>query len=95
MDVSFTTVKAVAPPAVIVRVSEPSVKLSLSKVTEMVATPLELTTALPLNAPPETSAALTPDRVYATEVPEATFVVVRVKVAVEPSLTGVLDDNNR
>jgi hypothetical protein len=30
-----------------------------------------------------------PDRVYGTDVPEAKFVVVRVKVAVEPSLMEI------
>ena len=80
-EVSFTTVDAVAPPAVTVSVSEPSVSKSFSSDTEIVATPLELTTAFPLSEPPDTSAALMPERVYATDVPEATFVVVNVKVA--------------
>jgi hypothetical protein len=69
------------------RVSAPSVSESFKSVTEIVATPLELTTAFPLSDPPDTSAALMPDSVYGTEVPDATFVVVRVKVAVVPSLT--------
>ena len=83
-------VEALAPPAVTVNISAPSVRESLSSVTEIVATPLELTTALPLSEPPDTSAALIPERVYGTDVPEVTLVVVRVKVAVEPSLTLVL-----
>ena len=56
-------VDADAPPVVIVRVSAPSVRTSLTKVTEMVARPLELMTALPVNRPPEISALLTPDKV--------------------------------
>ena len=60
---SFTMVDADAPPAVIVRVSAPSVITSLTKVAEMVARPLELMTALPVNRPPEISALFTPDRV--------------------------------
>ena len=55
------------------------------------ATPLELTTAFPLSEPPDTSAALMPDRVYGTDAPAATLVVVYVKVAVEPSLTEELE----
>ena len=86
----MTTVDAVAPPAVTVNVSAPSVSKSFSSVTEIVATPLELTTALPLSERPDTSAALIPDRVYGTDVPEATLEVERVKVAVEPSLTDEL-----
>ena len=83
----MTTVDAVAPPAVTVKVSVPSVSESFSSVIEIVATPLELITALPLSNPPDTSAALIPERVYGTAIPAATFVVVRVNVAVEPSLT--------
>ena len=60
---SFTTVDAVAPPAVTVRVSDPSVRASLTSATEIVAEPLESITAFPLNAPPVTSAALTPESV--------------------------------
>jgi hypothetical protein len=56
----------------------------------MVAVPLEFTVAVPLNNPPVISAALTRDKVYETEVPEATFEVVSVKVAVDPSLTLLL-----
>ncbi len=81
------TVDAKAPPAVTVRVSAPSVRASFKSVTVMVAVPLELTTALPLSEPPITSDALMPESVYGMEVPEATFVVDRVNVAVEPSLT--------
>ena len=55
--------EAVAPARLIVRVSDPSVKTSFVKVTEMVARPLELMTALPVNRPPEISALLTPDKV--------------------------------
>ena len=81
---------AVAPPAVTVSVSEPSVSKSLNSDTEIVAKPLELTTAFPLNEPPNTSAALMPDRVNGTDVLVATFFVVSVKVAAEPSLTEEL-----
>ncbi len=42
--------------------------------------------ALPVSSPPVMSAALIPETVYGTEVPDATLVVVRVNVAVEPSL---------
>ena len=94
-DVSLTIVDTVTPPAVTVRVSDPSVSESFKSTTEIVAIPLELTTALPLSEPPDTSAALIPDRVYGTDVPDATFVVVSVNVAVEPSLIEGLDDNNR
>ena len=62
MEVSFTTVDALAPPAATVNVSAPSVNLSLSRVADMVAAPLELTTAVPLK-PPWTSAAETPESV--------------------------------
>ena len=88
------TVDAVAPPAEIVNVSGPSVRASFKRVTLMVAVPLELTTALPFSAPPATSAALMPERVYETEVPEATLVVLRVKEAVEPSLTEVVFEDS-
>jgi hypothetical protein len=49
--------EAVAPPAVILSVSAPSVSNSFSSATEIVDNPLESTTALPLSAPPHTSAA--------------------------------------
>ena len=87
MEVSLTVVDALAPPAVTVRVSAPSVKLSLIRFTDMVATPLELITAVPLK-PPETSAAETPESVYGTAAPAGTLVVESVKVALEPSLTS-------
>ena len=54
------------------------------------AFPLELIITVPNNAPPVTSAALTPESVYSTDVPAATFVVDKVNVAVEPSLTEEL-----
>ena len=60
---SLTTVDAVAPPAVTVSVSAPSVSESFKSVTEIVAIPLELTTAFPLSEPPDMSAALMPERV--------------------------------
>ena len=92
MEVSLTTVDAVVPPAVTVKVSVPSVSESLSSVTEIVATPLELTNALALSDPPDTSPALIPERVYGTAVPEGTFLVTSVKIIVSPSLTEeVLD----
>ena len=59
----MTSKEAVAPATLIVRVSDPSVKTSFVKVTEIVARPLELMTALPVNRPPEMSVLLTPDRV--------------------------------
>ena len=62
MVVSFTTVAALAPPAVTVNVSLPSVKLSFSRVADIVATPLEFTTEVLLK-PPETSAEETPESV--------------------------------
>ena len=89
-EVSLTTVDAVAPPAVTIKVSAPSVWESLNSITEIVATPLELTIAFTVSDPPDKSAALMPDSVYGTDVPAATFVVVNVKVAVEPSLTEEL-----
>jgi hypothetical protein len=88
--VSLTNIDVVALPAVMVSVSTPSFNESLSSVTEIVATPLELTTALPLSEPPDMSAALMPESVYGTDVPEARFVVIRVKVAEDPSLTEEL-----
>ena len=60
LEVSLTIVDAVAPPALTVKVSDPSVSESFKSVTEIVAMPLELTTAFPLSAPPETSALLMP-----------------------------------
>ena len=89
-DVSLIVIEALAPPAVTVSVSMPSVTLSAAMPTLIVAVPLELTTAVPVRRPPVMSAAETPDKVYGTDVPEATLVVVRVKVAVEPSLTEAL-----
>ena len=86
----MTPVDAVALPAVIVSVSVPSVSKSFSSDTEIVATPLALTVALPLSKPPDTSAELMPERVYGTEVPDAKSVVVRTKIAVAPSLTEEL-----
>ena len=60
---SLTIVDAVAPPAMTVRVSAPSVSKSFNSDTEIVAMPLELTTAFPLSEPPDMSAALMPERV--------------------------------
>ena len=56
-------VKALASPAVMVKVSEPSVSSSLRRFTVIVARPPELMTALPGHRPPDMSALLTPDRV--------------------------------
>ena len=81
---------ALVPPAVTVSVSAPSVSESFKSVTEIVAMPLELTTAFPLSEPTDTSAELMPESVYGTDVPETTFVVIKVKVTEEPSLTEVL-----
>ena len=89
-DVSFTVTEANCPCAVKVSVSAPSVRPSAARGTGIVAVPLELTTAVPLKAPPVMSAAETPDKVYGTDVPAATLVVVSVNVAVEPSLTLLL-----
>ena len=63
LEVSLTIVDAVAPPALTVKVSDPSVSESFKSVTEIVAAPLELTTAFPLSEPPDMSAALMPDKV--------------------------------
>ncbi len=87
---SLIDTEAVAPPAVTVRVSVPSVRLSAAMGTEIVALPLASTTALPDNAPPVMSAAASPVREYGTEVPAATLAVVSVKEAIEPSLTELL-----
>jgi hypothetical protein len=57
----------------------------------MVALPLELTIAVPDSAPPVMSAELKPEIVYGMEVPPATFVVVSVKTALEPSGTEFVD----
>ena len=81
---------ALVPPAEMVRVSVPSVRESLTSVYEIVAVPLELITATPVSNPPTTSAAVTPDSVNGTEVPEATLVPLNVKRTVEPSLTDEL-----
>ena len=56
-------VKALASPAVMVKVSEPSVSSSLRRLTVIVSRPPELMTALPVNRPPEISALFTPDKV--------------------------------
>ena len=81
---------AVAPPAVMVRVSIPSVRESFTSVYEIVAVPLELMTATPLSNPPTTSAAVMPESVNGTDVPEAMLVPLNVKRTVEPSLTDEL-----
>ena len=60
---SLITVDAVDPPAVIVRVSSPSVSKSLRRVTDTAAMPLALMTALPLNEPLAMSALLMPESV--------------------------------
>ena len=60
---SLICVEADAPPAVIVKVSAPSVKLSLASRTEMVASPLLATVVVPLKEPNARSAELTPDKV--------------------------------
>ena len=86
----MTRIVAVAPPAVTVSVSAPSVSKSFSSITEIVATPLALTVALPLSEPPDMSTALIPERVYGTDVPDARPVVVRKKIAAAPSLTEEL-----
>ena len=75
---------------VTLRVSAPSVLTSAAMGIRMVAVPLELMVAVPLNAPPVMSAADTPESVYASDVPAATKVVLRVKVAIDPSSTVVL-----
>jgi hypothetical protein len=90
LDVSLICADADAPPAVTVKVSAPSVKLSLARSTVMVACPLLATVVVPLKVPLATSAALTPESVYGTEVPEATPVVDKVNVTAEPSLTAEL-----
>ena len=59
----MTSEEAVAPATLIVKVSEPSVSSSLRRIAMIVAKPLELMTALPVNRPPEMSALFTPDRV--------------------------------
>jgi len=59
--VSITSIDAEAPPALMVSVSVPSVSESLRRLTEMVATPPELITALPFNFPPAMSALLIPE----------------------------------
>ena len=62
LDVSLICVEADAPPAVTVKVSVPSVKLSLASRTEMVACPLLATVVVPLNEPDARSAELMPDK---------------------------------
>jgi uncharacterized membrane protein (DUF441 family) len=63
IEVSLIITDAVLLCAVTTRVSAPSVSASFKSVTEIVATPLELITAFPLREPPDTSAALMPERV--------------------------------
>ncbi len=87
---SLIDTEAVAPPAVTVRVSVPSVKLSAAMGTEIVALPVASITALPDSAPPVRSEAETPVMVNGTDVPAATLAVVSVKVAIAPSLTELL-----
>ena len=74
----------------IARVSGPSVKLSLSKVTETVALPLASTGTKPLKVPPNISAALIPDRVYGYKSPSLDASVNNMNVATEPSSTEAL-----
>ena len=62
LDVSLTTVDALAPPAVTVKVSAPSVELSLSRVAEIVA-PLYCETYTEPLSEPLTSSELMPDSV--------------------------------
>ena len=63
IEVSLTVTDAVLLCAVTVNVSAPSVRLSATMPTLMVAVPLELTVAEPVSRPPVMSAALIPDRV--------------------------------
>ena len=74
-----------------VKVSIPSVRLSDAIGMVIVAFPSELTIAVPDKAPPVISAELTPEIVYGIEVPPATLVVVRVKTALEPSETELVE----
>ena len=60
---SLIWVDAVVPPAITVKVSGPSARESFKNNTDIVAIPLELTSALPLKEPPDTSDALMPERV--------------------------------
>ena len=69
----------------------PSVVRSSASGIVMVALPLELTIAVPDNAPPVMSPELTPEIVYGMEVPPATLVVVRVNTALEPSETELVE----
>jgi hypothetical protein len=89
-EMSVTVVDALAPPAVTVSVSAPSVSRSAAIATEIVAAPLGFTVAAPLSNPLVTSAALTPVKVYGTDVPDVTLVVVNENVAVNPSFTDKL-----
>jgi hypothetical protein len=59
-DVSLTVVEAVAPAAVTVRVSAPSVSVSALGVTEITAMPSTPTVVVPTNSPSSISAEVTP-----------------------------------
>ena len=61
LDVSLICADADVPPAVTVKVSVPSVKLSLARSTVMVACPLLATVVVPFKEPPDTSVALIPE----------------------------------
>ena len=90
LDVSLICVEADAPPAVTVKDSVPSVKLSLASKTEIVACRLLPTVVVPLIEPDARSVLLMPEIVYGTTVPGATLVVVKVNEATEPSFTFVV-----
>ena len=77
-DESLTVTEAVLPMVVRVKVSAPSVRLSLINVTAMMALPEASVVAMPVSGP-ATSAAVTPERVYAKVLPALTLVVLRVK----------------
>jgi hypothetical protein len=62
LEVSLMTTEEVAPPAVTVKVSGPSVRLSEAMGIEMVACPFGPTVTVPFIAPPVISAVLTPER---------------------------------
>jgi len=90
--VSFISTDAEAVLTVTVSVSAPSVAWSAAIEIEIVAFPLESIFTEPLSWPPTMSPLVipAPDNVYGTVVPVATAVVVRMKVAVEPSFAEAL-----
>ena len=90
LEVSKIVTADVIPLTLMVNVSLPSVKKSLTKPIEIVAMPLAFTTAVPLIRPSAKSRELIPLREYGTAVPAATLDVFNVNTTVVPSFSDAL-----